>query len=125
MRNTVLTICLFALTAFLPAGSAVAAVAGNNPNDPQEADVGTIYRQGQGVDEQNVRDMEAQSAIYETLLTETNIDPDGIHVQVDDGRVTLTGEVSDESAREEVAAVAKKTKHVASVTNKLAISGNS
>ena len=117
------TFC-FVLAGLLWAGSGPAAVTGKRADEPQEADVGTIYRQGAGVDEQVVRDMQAQGAIYEKLLDDSDVDPRRIHVTVENGRVVLTGEVDDEESRESVSRLAEETAYVTSVTNELRIADN-
>ncbi len=125
MKFGILNIALsLALASFLWTGSTSAAVTGKRANEPQEADIGAIYRQGAGVDEQTVRDMQAQGAIYKKLVDDTDVNPDRIHVTVENGSVLLTGEVDDEQSRDLVADLAEKTTHVNSVTNELRIAGN-
>ena len=118
-----ITFC-FVLAGLLWAGSGPAAVTGKRVDEPQEADVGSIYRQGDGVDEQVVRDMQAQGTIYKKLLDDTDVDPGRIHVTVENGRVLLTGEVDDEQSRDTVARLAEETADVTSVINELGISHN-
>lgn len=90
--------------------------------EPQEANIGPTLRQGQGVDEQTVRDMRAQGAIYNALLENTDIDPGPLSIQVSNGHVRLTGDVGSEQARETVVHLAEEAQYVTSVEDDIDIS---
>jgi len=100
---------------------ASAAVTGQAAGESQEADIGPMLRQGQGVDEQTVRDMRAQGAIYNALLQHTDIDPDRLDIQVSDGHVRLTGDVNSDQARDTAVRLAKNTQYVTSVEDDIEI----
>jgi osmotically-inducible protein OsmY len=100
---------------------ASAAVSGQTAGESQEADIGPILRQGQGVDEQTVRDMRAQGEIYNALLQQTDIDPDRLSIQVSDGHVRLTGDVTSDQDRNTVVRLAENTDNVTSVEDDIKI----
>lgn len=125
MRGTYKVIWIFTFAALFSAPHVDAQGTDQQAEEPQEADFGMLYRRGGGVDEQTIRDMQAQGAIYKTLLEETDIDPGPIHVQVENGAVILTGQVSTQQARETVTDVARDARYVDSVTNKLEIDNHS
>lgn len=122
MRNRILIAVIATIVGALGStGPASAAVTGQTAGESQEADIGPMLRQGQGVDEQTVRDMRAQGEIYNALLQETDIDPDRLSIQVSDGHVRLTGDLASEQDRDTVVRLAEDTEYVTSVEDKIGI----
>lgn len=122
MSNRILVVMISAILAALgSSGPALAAVSGQTALESQEAEIGPMLRQGYGVDEQTVRDMRAQGAIYNALLQGTDIDPDRLNIDVSDGHVRLTGDVTSDQDRDTVVRLAENTEYVTSVEDEIKI----
>lgn len=119
LRLRISLVC--ALAACVAASGASAAVTGHRPDAPPEADVYPYMRQGPGVDEQTVRDMQIVGDIEKAYFEEESLDPAGIDVRVEDGEVSLEGAVRSDEARKLAERIARETQNVRDVTSELRV----
>ncbi len=113
-----------ALLICMPA-AASAQVTGERAEAPPEADTYAMLRQGDGVDEQQVRDMEIVGSLKAAYLREETLNPAKIDIKAKDGAVHLSGTAPSEKARKLAVKIAKDTENVTDVTSDIRVSDES
>lgn len=109
-----------ALLICMPA-AASAQVTGERAEAPPEADTYNMLRQGDGVEEQQVRDMEIVGSLKAAYLREEKLNPANIDIRAEDGEVHLSGTAPSEEAREVAVKIAKSTENVTDVVSEIEI----
>jgi osmotically-inducible protein OsmY len=88
-----------------------------------EQDIGPVLREGRTVDEQTVRDMETAGDIRIALLREPGLQEHLIHVEVQNGKVMLSGMVAGSEARETALSIARQVAGDDAVEDRLRTAG--
>lgn len=104
----------------LPAAAA-AQVTGEREEAPPEADIGEMLRQGDGVKEQTVRDMDIVSDIQKAYLREKTLNPATIDIRSEDGHVHLSGTAPSQEARDLAVEIAGGIENVADVASDIKV----